>query len=326
MILIGAADVGPAKYFIALLHKIETKIACVGSELTAPLFMLTGCINRSNWKNSSPQVVITGTSLGDSLDKELLIWAKQKNIPSISIIEHWSWYKKRFDLNGELVLPDYIFVNDKTAYYDAKKEGLPEDRLIVAGNPVLEKLYAEGNVKLNREMLLQKYNLPYNKRVIVFISEELASEFNCTDSYLGYDEYVVLKKIIKQLQPTDYLIIKLHPEERDDKYSDFLSNQIITLKNIDIHSLNVIADFVIGMASMLLLELAILRNDVISFRPNATKEFIGKRLKATTDIITTGEFKDCFTQKEKQYVDGSFRNNFKGSADRFISLIDSIIK
>ena len=327
MILLGTADVGPAKYIVELyrLDELDNGLfEYVGGELTTPLFSKNALKLNDNWKESSPKLIVSGTSLGDSLDKKLIIWAKKNNIPSISLIEHWSWYRKRFELNGELILPDYIFVNDQIACDDAITDGLPAEKLVIAGNPVLEELRNRSNKELNRDKLLVQYNLPTHKRVIVFISEELASEFNNTDSDLGYDEFTVLKKIIEHLEPSDYLVIKSHPVESLDKYNSFVNNQIKTIQNMDIHELNCIADYVVGMASMLLLELAMLRNDVISFRPNATKSFIGNRLKATVDITSEKKFTQTVLQREELTADGSFRNHFQGSTARIVSLIKEL--
>ena len=77
------------------------------------------------------------------------------------------------------------------------------------------------------------------------------------------------------------------------------------------------------MASMLLLELAMLRNDVISFRPNAKKQFIGKRLSATIDVTSQERLKSVL--ECPQQVDGKFRERFDGSSTKTASLIMSIM-
>ena len=50
------------------------------------------------------ELVITGTSAGfiKSIDKRLIFWAKDKQIPSISVVEHWSWSHERFYLSNKL--------------------------------------------------------------------------------------------------------------------------------------------------------------------------------------------------------------------------------
>jgi hypothetical protein len=323
MILLGTADAGPARYLIELCSHLDVQFDCVGNDLTDQMFVKNGLQLNPDWKNCKPLAVITGTSLGNSLDKKMIQWANQLGFPSFSLIDHWSWYRKRFELNGELILPDFIFVNDDIAYADAVNEGLPSEKLIIAGNPVLESLHSrDKGQQIDREKLLCRYNLP-SKRIIFFISEELASEFNGTDDELGYDEFSALDQIISLLQPSDHLVIKLHPEETEDKYQHLKNEHVSVLRGIDIYSLNTVADVVVGMASMLLLELAMLRNDVISFRPNATKRFIGERLSATVDV-TSQEGLDRILSCP-QYLDGKFRERFDGSSARIASLIKSII-
>ena len=323
MILLGTADVGPAKFLIELSSHLCVECGYVGSKLTRSMFTEKGLTVIDDWQNSKPLAVITGTSLGDSLDKRMIKWANQQGIPTISLIEHWSWYRKRFELNDELILPDFIFVNDEIAYADAVNDGLPSEKLIIAGNSVLESLSIDNKKQnIDRTTLLNKYNLP-TKKIIIFISEELASEFNKTDDELGYDEFIVLKKIISTLQPNDHLVIKLHPAETEDKYNHLINERVSVLRNIDVYSLNIVADVVVGMASMLLLELAMLRKDVISFRPNATKEFIGKRLSATIDITSQEGLKNVL--ECPQQVDGRFRERFDDSSSKIALLIKNIM-
>ena len=129
--------------------------------------------------------------------------------------------------------------------------------------------------------------------------------------------------MISLLQPSDHLVIKLHPEEAEEKYKHLRNGRVSVLRNIDIHSLNIMADVVVGMASMLLLELAMLRYDVISFRPNAKKQFIGERLFATVDVTSQEGLMSIL--RCTQYVDGKFRERFDGSSARIASLIKSIM-
>ena len=74
------------------------------------------------------------------------------------------------------------------------------------------------------------------------------------------------------------------------------------------------------MASMLLLELAMLRDDVISYRPNNNKDFIGRRLNATVDISTKRELKDMLIEPQK--VPNNFRKRFNGSGNNISKIIN----
>ena len=321
MFLFGAADVGPARYLAALISCFEDEAFYIASDLNryvfdeghgAPIYDLSETLaSRTN-------LVITGTSLGDaqiSLDKRLVIWAKKNNIPSVSVIEHWSWYRKRFQANNNLILPNYILVNDQLALAAAIAEGLPESILRSLGNPYLESLSLQPLDFFRAIELKEKYNLPKNKRLLVFISEELKSVFKQgTVDDLGYDEFEVLKSVILQLNIDDHLIIKLHPEEALDKYDCFTSESINVLRVCPVLDLVILADSVIGMASMLLLELSVYRNDIISYRPNAMKNFVGEELFLTVPVKNAGELSHVLCNKvtAKQ----SFRDYFLGSRQR----------
>src|SRR3990172_9938364 len=43
-----------------------------------------------------PSVVIAGTSQGLSIDKKIIVWARGKGIPTVSVIDFWANYKVRF--------------------------------------------------------------------------------------------------------------------------------------------------------------------------------------------------------------------------------------
>ena len=97
------------------------------------------------------KLVITGTCLNECIDK-ILIQAKENNIKTISIIEHWSLYMNEFLLNNKKILPDYIFVNDDLAKQESIIEGIPEKKIVVIGNPYLENLKKKGLVKAKKKI------------------------------------------------------------------------------------------------------------------------------------------------------------------------------
>ena len=118
------------------------------------------------------------------------------------------------------------------------------------------------------------------------------------------------------------MVIKLHPEETLNKYAFLENNNLTIIKDLDIFELDVLADVVIGMASMLLLELSMLRNDVISFRPDATKEFIGDRLEATINADNQKDLKKLLLNPS--YTSGQFREGFSGSGDRIAAILGEL--
>lgn len=60
-------------------------------------------------------MVITGTGWESCLEHDARKLARQLGIHSVAVIDHWTNYEDRFIRNGELVLPDEIWVSDHYA-------------------------------------------------------------------------------------------------------------------------------------------------------------------------------------------------------------------
>jgi len=328
MILFGCDDVGPAKYLAELIDCFSGSALCLPSRINRSIFEQTQARVIENLETlSGVELAIVGTSLeslNSSIDKQIIHWAKQQKVPSIAVIEHWSWYLKRFETSDGLLLPDFIIVNDEIAYEDAITEGLPPFLLKPLGNPYLERLSKTQQKCGDMQELREKYCLPSEKRIVVFISEELKSSLkrNSPD-YLGYDEYIVLDAIQSVLLPTDHLVIKKHPEEDVKKYKDLLCDQVEIMESCPAYELAAVADVIVGMASMLLLELAMFRDDVISFRPGASKGFVGERLGATVPVANSRQLVQAMTVGYQG--ESSFKDRFVGSEERIIKFMDKII-
>ena len=198
-------------------------------------------------------------------------------LKSTAFIEHWSWYAERFIEGGCWITPDEILVNDNLAFSDAVSAGLSQEQLITIGNPHLEKIAdSSGSYKANGTGLRDALAISGNTEVVLFLSEELQMDFgNATVSPLGYTEYEALSIILETLKPNQKLYIKLHPSEKPDKYLEFLpENQIIC--RCELEDLLGFADHVVGMATMLLIEMSLLGERVISLRPNSKQSFVGE--------------------------------------------------
>ena len=321
MIVFGTENVGPLKYFIAL-EKWIVNTGWIISKNTQSLLYDKKIVSELDIQTAS--IIVTGTSLGDSLDKNLITKSKSVKIPSVTIIEHWSWYKKRFDLNGKMVLPDHIIVNDDYAKKQAINDGLPAKKIFVGGNPNLEKLSKSNLSDVNIESWKKKNNF-IGKKIILFITEALKNSFfPDSEDYLGYDEFEVLNDIIEILPESAVLVIKSHPEEGNDKYIRYQSDYVRIFQNMSIEHMVQIPDTIIGMASMLLIELAMFRDDIISYRPNARKAFIGEKIGATHHAGTKDQLIK-YLQCPPSSSSMPFRNKFEGSGKRISEFLYSMI-
>lgn len=320
MILFGCQDVGPAKYLAMLSdHSLLKGSQWIGSRLSMPIFKKNNlnCLDEIKVE-PSVKLIVTGTTLGDGLDKRLLKLARQNGIQTVSIVEHWGWYAKRFQLDGGLLLPDYIFLNDQIAYEEAAIEGLPTNKLVIVGNPVLESLSgAYSATRIKDSKIMDSYRIPKKKRRILFISEQLREDFS-RNGELGYDEFEVFRAIKKITGKDDQVIVKKHPEEDRNKYREICSDYI-EIDDIDISDLSAISDVVIGMGSMLLLELAAYRGDVISYRPNYNgPAFIGSRMGVVKSVYSEYELMGCINAN-KNHEQSKMQKIFLGSKERIVN-------
>lgn len=281
--LYGSDDAGARNYFRNLF--LRSALEVFEFKSISDLITLLNIID----PNKSP-IILTGSSIGfNTLDKFAIVEAKEREIFCISVIDHWSWYSKRFEVADGFLYPDRIIVNDFLAKKEAIQSGLPEDLLIPLGNPVLEELsIAALNLNksdINKRKLQVKYNLPIDKKNIVFISEELRSDFQLNNTnLLGFDEYEVFNDLVETFKDSQYqLVVKTHPAESKNKY-DLILKDVIYIDVISVADLAGIADILIGMGSMLLLELSFFRDDVLSYRPNANTKFIGETLGVVVSV------------------------------------------
>lgn len=330
MVLFVAAEAGAAQYLSRIIKKFDVDSLCISSEISKKIFDENGIKN--NLAIPKKQIdridlIVTGTCWENGIDKEYLKFAIEKNIPCISIIEHWSWYKKRFLQNHQLILPDYILVNDISAIDEAQNEGLPKEKLVSLGNPILEE-FAEKKINpVNKNEWLKRLGVPRSNKIITFISEVFKEDFPQKSSYYqGFDEYQVVEDIYSIISNNHNLILKLHPSEKNEKYSKYKSlKNLSILETNDIDSIIINSDFIVGMGSMFLLEAAILRNDIISYRPNEKKEFIGNKIKATYLVKKKSELKKIFNNKIV-VKNRNIKKNFIGSTNRIIDFIKEKIQ
>jgi len=330
MVLFSVNDAGPAKYISYILNKLDKKqYICLASNISSKVFDDFNIDYKLEFYDigfKTISLIITGTCLDNGLDKELLKIGKQNNIKTISIIEHWSLYKKRFELNGQYKFPDIIFVNDEIAQQEAINDGIDKSILKVVGNPVFENIQKQDCNIEDKIKWKQNLQLDNNKNIITFISEEYKKDFpKGSKEYAGFDEFEVIDDIIKSLDDNMILIIKLHPAEDKSKYNYLERYQNVKMiVKTDIDKLILFSDTFIGMGSMLLLEASFLRDSVYSYRPNEKIEFIGNKNGMTIKVSNRDELKQVLDNKYKQ--NRIITNKFQNSTQNILNIIQENIR
>lgn len=336
-----ACDAGTANYILPLLKKLSLPFSLFAQGEAASIFRAEGIdftlVPPCNWSNLESTgeyllrsgiftQVIAGTSWGATIDKAVTLSAIKTNIPTIAIIEHWNLYKERFSIveHGNIVeecvyLPDSIWVNDSFAKEGAVAAGLPEEKLFVAGQPFLEFQYNK---------LISRRFRPSNNYV-VFVSERIKEDF-IEGSPMGkkYNEYTVLELLMETIDfSKNKLLIKLHPQEKPDKY-DYLKNgrpDIEVVKQCDIAELILESHKIVGMGSMLLLEAALVRSDVISVLPDTDPaEFIGNKIGATLFASDSVDLRKFLGLPPALIGTAPFGNRFLGANARLLNVIETL--
>lgn len=315
MIVFCATDAGPAKYLIPLIQQSNYPCRVYGSSVSISIFGEAG-IEALGYDEFCEELeidlAVLGTTLGNTFEKKILERSKLDGFKVISIIEHWTNFKERFFKDDQYLFPDHIFVNDAWAKEQAILEGLPAKNIEVVGNPVLEAQQQLCKVTKNR-------NIPMR---FLFISERLDTDMPKEGSrYLGYNQYDVLDDIVGCLSQENILHLKLHPTETVRDYSNYLTNQNVEVISADTMRRQ-LSDYqaIIGMESMLLLEMAAQGFLVFSYRPNANRSFVGCEMRWVSELDKAA-LKLLIRSGEGKTINSTAIPNFSGSLDYILKII-----
>lgn len=340
-LLITACDAGTANFLVPVLPRLPRFWRLLAHGPAADIFERHGLsferfdealLDQSpDWADltggHTAAALLAGTSWGMTVDKVATLAARRAGIRSAAIIEHWSIYRERLSrvqdghiIEPDLYLPDRIWVVDGVAMDEAGQAGLPRDRLVPVGQPHLE---------AQRVILA---NVPNRGRQpgVVYVSERIGTDYPPgSPLYLGFDEFSVLEDLIGVLPADRPLTIKFHPQEYADKYDAILaaSGRSATLVGrCDIPTLIHEAGTLVGMVSMLLLEAALVRDDVISFMPGGRPDaFIGNRIGATRAATDTHALRRWLDGAES-VRGGDFGSRFDGSAERVCAVVKEFVE
>ena len=276
MIIFGTADPGPAQYLSEVIQSIETPYICFCSQISQKVFAKNNIkafvYTPQRLEKEKVSQIIVGSRTETAFDSLLLKWGNQNKIKTIMVIEHWTNFKERIFSLDESNLPSEIWVNDLESKNKLTRLGIEQQRIFVVGNPILERL--QKSSKSNK----------LKTDAILFVSEDMSDEsFKLKQNY-GFDEYQVLETILRYKPEQKMLYIKLHPAEKIDKYENFCEEFGVEI--IQEASKESLGDYeiIIGMNSFLLIELAMMKNRVYTYRPNQKELFIGEQLNLTYNL------------------------------------------
>lgn len=236
--------------------------------------------------DSGLDIVITGRSFVPDLEREAIKLAKATGIKVATFLDHWVNYEdsfipvsRRLNLSNEeflSYLPDEVIIGDRYASELLKKTRIP-------GSSVR---YIENEYFRDLELLF-KNRKPVTQKVkqILYVSEPVYDDLKKiygNGNLWGYNEFDVLKEIVsftptfKQLGFTR-LVIRLHPNEKKDKYLEILRGfegktdfevSVSTNKSLEEDILG--SQMVLGMESMALVIAILAGVKAVSYLPRSS--------------------------------------------------------
>ncbi len=228
------------------------------------------------FEGAPPSLVLTTTSWGDErIEPAVIEAARARGVPTVAVVDFWSNYRRRFETPTGLSLPNWIAVPDDSARAGAIAEGLPEDRLVVTGNPHYETL-VQRYQRFDREERLafrERVGIPRQATLALFASQPIRALYGRS---LGYDEAEVLvlvrdamEQVAEWLGHPVMMAVRAHPREAIASLPG--ASTKVTLRSAvgeDGLPWALASDLVVGMTSALLLQAALLGCRVVSVQPN----------------------------------------------------------
>jgi hypothetical protein len=236
-------------------------------------------------EDERPDLVLTGTSLKPRLDGAFWAGAKERHIPAIALVDHWTKYSERFsDDSGNryAYLPDTIAVMDETARNAMIATGCPAERLAVTGQPAFDDFVTLETDSSLRALARRELSVVEDDALVVFASSPQARYYGADEgspTFPGYTEEDSLRLLLETLGSLEetrkgsvQVIVKLHPLETPERLAKVIRQNkrwVRLLRHYPERKLIAASDVVTGMTSVFLLEGALSGKRAISVQPSS---------------------------------------------------------
>ena len=172
------------------------------------------------------KILISGTGWQTDIEFNSRVIAKNKNIPSVAVIDHWTNYEGRFIFRGKKLYPDHILVSDKYAKKIAEKT-FSNISVTELSNIWLKDVvdYYQNNISSKNNFLRPKKLLyltePYRQK---WSNSKLIPEYQALKYFSEAIDKLSENKLIAKKNQIESIHIKTHPTENDSKYSKYLES------------------------------------------------------------------------------------------------------
>ena len=220
-----------------------------------------------------PELIFTGTSYTSDIEKTFIKKSIEKNIKCFSYIDHWTNILKRFEnKEGEVILPNQIWVIDERAKQIAIENGIDKNKIIICGNPYHD-LLLKWKPNFSKSQFINLARIINIREFILVFAPDPLSNINGMSKF-GFDEFSVLSTLVtffnrnsKELEKW-VVLIKAHPNQNCDKIKNIITNNsnfYLLPEDINTNATLFYADIVMGFFSSILIEANIMKKKVLRF-------------------------------------------------------------
>lgn len=221
--------------------------------------------------------VLAGTGWASDLEKMAIKLAVECNISSAAYLDHWMEYRQRFELQGELFLPNEIWVGDIYAQHLVSEE-FPLITVKLVPNLYLEEIAAEI-IHLNRPHLNPVISILYVSEPTSVVAKKKYGDAH----YYGYSEFEALENYLEYIGAQKMREVRIrirpHPSEPPHKYYEIIAKFRLTCDIEESNGTTLIddcawADWVVGCQSMAMVIGVLAHKEVYSCIPNQGNDLI----------------------------------------------------
>jgi len=202
-------------------------------------------------------LVLTGTSASANLERAVIKNARRAGKPTTSFLDYWHGFKERFILDGELCLPDELWVGDRYAL-DIVNNIFTGIKIRYVENPYLLDIKNEAQEK----RLASIKNSIKEKIDILYLCQPFDYDHTTASGKTTRITDVEMLQYFfqdlcdhRQKVSVNSVKIRLHPTESENKYSSCIKNYegimpISFAKKLPLVDECLSADFVVGTHTM----------------------------------------------------------------------------
>jgi hypothetical protein len=239
-----------------------------------------------------PSLLLVGTAENtDTLGLALIEKARHAGIQSVAAVDARSNADRRFRGGGHHALayaPDWLLLPDEWTKDAFVALGYSASRALICGHPHYDQVHDTFTrlASVDRSALRQKLLPGANgQRVLIFAAEvsnglepqqyQRSPEYTLSGrgTSTGRTEIVIeeLLDALRPMKPRPYLVLRLHPKNKREDFVSYLDEFDCMSKDEPPLELVYVADLVVGMTSIILLEAALMSCPTLSVVPRLSE-------------------------------------------------------